>query len=205
MGCHTWFYMKMKHQPSEKEVKKVCLEKFRENWGTYADLIFHKYDVSKCSKETQEDIEQYDWVYANILNSRHLTANRKNMEAQFLEGMRSYRKLKQQGIVDDYIMNFFESIWIPEGWPEDKFAHIMYHNGFFYQEDDENYETIAHDLFRVDDYPEDVLHNYDEYLAFVKDPKNKAHLNRKDDNWEWVHERMKEFWDMYPDGIVTFG
>lgn len=206
MGCHTWFYMKMKHQPSEEEIKKVCLEKFRKNWSTYVDLIFHKYNVSKCTKETQEDIKEYDWLYEYVLtDTENLEYNRQNIENQLLEGMHSYRLLKRIGIIDDYMMGFFEDNWIPDGWPEDKYPHIRCYNGIFYQECDENYETIAHDLFRVDDYPDAVLHNYDEYLEFVNNPKNMAHLNRKDDSWQWVHDRMKEFWDRYPDGIVNFG
>lgn len=206
MGCHTWFYMKMKHQPSEEEVKKICLDVFRKNWSAYVDLMFHKYDVSKCTKETQEEITEYYWAFENILDEdKNVIDNRNRLEEEFLESMNSYRLLKHIGIVDDYMMEFFEYNWTPEGWPEDVYPHIKHYNGVFYQECDENYQTIFHDLFRVDDYPDTILHNYDEYLEFVNNPKNNAHLNRKDDSWEWVHNRMKEFWEKYSDGIVIFG
>ena len=204
MGCHTWFYMKMKKQPSHEYIKKVCLKSFKKNWLPYADLIFHKYDVSKCTEATQNDVKKYDWTFEYILNGNE--ENRRNMEAQFLEAMASYRNLRHKNIIDDWMMDYFCNVWTPPSWPKTKYPHLEYHNGEFYQECDENYETILHNVFRVYDYPEVVLHNYDEYVEFVNNPKNNARLNGSPDaTWEKANKQMKWFWDKFPDGIVRFG
>lgn len=207
MGCHTWFYSKMKNQPSHDYIKEFCLREFKNCWRTYADLIFHKYDVNKCTKESQEEIEEFDYHFDYILNreKKMMECNRKRMEGDFLEAMESYRNLKQKDIIDDYMIDFFLMNWTPEGWPEGESVHLDYHDGIFYQECDENYKSINHDVFRVSDYPDVVLHSYDEYLEFVSNPKNGAQLNHFDDTWEGAHKQMKRFWDEFPDGVVDFG
>lgn len=207
MGCHTWFYSKMKNQPSHDYIKEFCINEFKKTWRTYADLIFHKYDVSKCTKESQEDIQEFDYHYDYILNSNRegMKHSRKRMENEFLEAMESYHNLKQRDIIDEWMIDFFEMAWTPDGWPEDDFAHIHYDNGIFYQECDENYETIQHDTFRVSNYPDTILHSYEEYLEFVRNPENGAYLNKNCNSWEYADKQMKEFWEKFPDGIVRFG
>lgn len=207
MGCHTWFFMKMKNQPSYEYVKEFCINEFKKSWRPYADLIFHKYDESKCTEDTRNDIEEFDYHYDYILNRERtqLLINRKRMEDDFLEAMTSYHNLKQRNIIDEWMMDFFTLSWIPDGWPEDKFAHIDCHDGIFYQECDENYETIQHDTFRVSNYPDTVLHSYEEYLEFVRNPENGAYLNPNGSTWDAADARMKEFWEKYPDGVVRFG
>ena len=206
MGCHTWFYIKIQDekQPTHDEVKDTCIKKFKENWGVYADLIFHKYDLDKCLESTRTMVKEYDYHYDWLFYGTNIDRNRKQMEEGFLEVMKSYHKLKRDDIIDDYMIDFFNFIWTPAGWPKDKFAHTTYHNGAFYQECDENYETIHHDLFRVSNYPETVLHSYDEYMQFVTNPENGAYLY-PGEKWEDVHKEMEEFWNKYPDGIVNFG
>jgi len=55
-----------------------------------------------------------------------------------------------------------------------------------------------HDVFRIGDYPEDVLYSYEECLEYIKQYELKHNIIVD------VY-RLKEFWDKYPDGIITFG
>lgn len=57
-----------------------------------------------------------------------------------------------------------------------------------------------HDVFRVTGYPNDTLYSYQECLEFI-DNYNKKH----NINIPVFKERLKEFWDKYPDGIIKFG
>lgn len=52
-----------------------------------------------------------------------------------------------------------------------------------------------HDLFRVHNYPNDRLFSLEETIAFIK----------KNDVKEVMWDDLKEFWSVYPDGMIMFG
>lgn len=56
-----------------------------------------------------------------------------------------------------------------------------------------------HDIFRIGNYPEIYLTSLSESLNFIEQNKEKIYFN---DNWE---EKLKEFWDKNPNGVIEFG
>ncbi len=61
-------------------------------------------------------------------------------------------------------------------------------------------QVTTHDLFRVPHYPDDKLGSYRETLSFIESNSKRVYF--PDDLLE---ERLKEFWNKYPDGLITFG
>lgn len=57
-----------------------------------------------------------------------------------------------------------------------------------------------HNLFRIPGYPEDMLFSLEETIEFIKINKNFIYWYAND--WE---KRLNEFWEKYPDGMITFG
>ena len=56
-----------------------------------------------------------------------------------------------------------------------------------------------HDLFRIHNFPEDNLFSLEETYQFIETNKDLINYNN---NWE---NRLIEFWDKYPDGMICFG
>ena len=52
-----------------------------------------------------------------------------------------------------------------------------------------------HDLFRIGNYPDDVLLSEKETIDFID--------KHKIEKVNWV--ALKEFWQVYPDGMICFG
>ena len=71
--------------------------------------------------------------------------------------------------------------------------HIEYYNGKFYK------EIGFHDMFRKYGYPNDKLFSLQETLDYINNPENKCTV------YENTIERLKEFWNKYPDGMIDFG
>jgi hypothetical protein len=59
--------------------------------------------------------------------------------------------------------------------------------------------TGFHDLFRKHGYPDDKLFSYEETLAYINDPKNECTV------CDWTNDKLKEFWEKFPDGMIQFG
>lgn len=54
-----------------------------------------------------------------------------------------------------------------------------------------------HDVFRVKNYPEDILTSLNQTLNFIN--------NNECEIFEDTHDKLKEFWDKYPNGLIYFG
>ena len=72
---------------------------------------------------------------------------------------------------------------------------ILYHKGKFYVDSDE-----YHDLFRKYGYPDDVLESYQETLDYINNPDNNCIIY-----YDGCYDKLKEYWEKYPDGIICFG
>lgn len=88
-------------------------------------------------------------------------------------------------------------------------AHIMFlnnternvircHKGIFYISSND----LPHDVFRTWGYPEDVLESYQDFENFIV--TNEYRLEQFD-SLEETKQKMKQFWEKFPDGIVDFG
>ncbi len=60
-------------------------------------------------------------------------------------------------------------------------------------------DTGFHDEFRKYGYPENKLFSYKETIDYIETPDNECSV------YENTLERLKEFWDLYPDGMIEFG
>ena len=60
-------------------------------------------------------------------------------------------------------------------------------------------DTGFHDVFRKYGYPDDKLFSLDETLSYINNPENNCEI------YENTIERLKEFWNKYPDGMIMFG
>jgi len=60
-------------------------------------------------------------------------------------------------------------------------------------------EIGFHDTFRKYGYPEDRLFSLQETLDYINNPENDCTI------YENTIERLKEFWNKYPDGMIEFG
>ena len=60
-------------------------------------------------------------------------------------------------------------------------------------------ETGFHDIFRKYGYPEDKLFSLQETLNYINNPENACVTYDK------TFERLNEFWNKYPDGMIEFG
>lgn len=57
-----------------------------------------------------------------------------------------------------------------------------------------------HDLFRIGGYPEIFILSHKETLKYIEE--NKEIISFPIENWE---EKLAEFWDKNPDGVIEFG
>ncbi len=60
-------------------------------------------------------------------------------------------------------------------------------------------ECGYHDIFRKYGYPEDMLFSYEDTLDYIDYPGNNCQL------YDHSLEKLKEFWEKYPDGMIDFG
>lgn len=54
-----------------------------------------------------------------------------------------------------------------------------------------------HDLFRIHDYPADFLYSLEECLAYID--------RRGCVTYEYTNDKLEEFWEKHPGGLVKFG
>ena len=185
MGCHTWFYRKLPIQPDYNTCKAQLLHKYNENLVLYKRYLEGK----NLDKQDKELIKFYPDYYGN-----------KDWLTNSIQVLERLIRIVDKNLCKEAVMKRYRI-----DVPSTRYTLTFYHNGTFYVDFDENYNSINHDVFRVSNYPDTVLHSYEEYLEFVNNPLNGAYLQCKEDTWNKANKKMKEFWDKYPDGIVKFG
>lgn len=172
MGCHTWFYDRLVKQPIYEKCKKVVLDTYRYNLKYYKRL--------KNKKElTEEDIQD--------METWSLTPDRLDFQIKLTEKLIS--KIEQGGCEDAVRRRYAHFYFSP------KTGVIRYHNGIFYGE----HSNLPHDVFRVTDYPEDVLSSYEDFENFYS--THKCYPPNSDE----VRHEMWKFWEEHPNGLVDFG
>ena len=134
-------------------------------------------------KQKQKDINDWEEIVNNPLDECRVAYKWSQEEIEFTLAVfkRQYRMVE-----NNYCQ---KAIWNHQ--PDNVSEYI---NNVFYV------NSEYHDVFRVMGYPDDTLYSYEECLEFI-DNYNKKHNT----NISVFKERLKEFWDKYPNGIIKFG
>lgn len=82
----------------------------------------------------------------------------------------------------------------------DNLTHFSNEKEVFYYEDN----TLPHDLFRIGGYPDDLLFSFEETLDFIERYNKKYDYEVKFDRLDGM-QRLKDFWNEHPDGMIHFG
>ena len=192
MGCHTWYYRKIER--TQEEAKQRCLSSLKRG-RNLAWKIFRK-PTSYCGINwageydfTPEEFKIRQLTYINSLNRKIKIV--------------SHDKCKR-------------AVWNRQN--DRELTIYVDDKGLFIE------DTGYHDGFRIGNYPDDQLFSLEETLKFLEDNDSKISfgysrcINPKADykerKWEEVDreefkikciERLKKFWDSYPEGMIQFG
>lgn len=189
MGCHSWFYKKINPQPTKEDKINQFIEQSTEwckklekalanngfDWGDGDDV--DKWFPFESKDATQENLEKYKWMISNV----HHYENYANFES-----------------ADDKILSKEEQLYLDvEDWQapsEDGngFDTLTMHiDGVYY-----THVGKYDDVFRYN--------NYDTYVLSEDEMWNLITSNNIiiSDN---AKSKLKEFWSLYPDGVIYFG
>ena len=192
MGCHTWFYKK----------SELKIEKARENLINrlktgidFDKLIIEFYTVVDLPHSEIFSGENQDFHYTS---EKIFKIGEKIFgDDVYLEFLESYPEwdielcTKRIKIYERQIRMIEKGLCNCAVY---KRMNGFFVNGNYYVDSNE-----FHDVFRKYGYPETILTSYDETIKYIEDKKNEC------STYEYTHIRLKEFWDKYPDGIITFG
>ena len=194
MGCHTWFYKKVNPQPTEEDKIQQFLETARNLRKHIADGLskggfeYHTREDNWYPFKTREEVEQrlvdIDWM---------------------MQHASEYKKFKPDifsSIRNEVGVDLFESV---NHW----FAPIDVDSMDEFYNKNEKYDYLTKcvngiyysnvrrydDLFRYGKYGE-CLFSEEQMWKLIED--NKIEIN------DGVKDKLKEFWSLYPDGIIYF-
>lgn len=177
MGCHTWFYVRMEPQPTYEECKQSMLNGCDKLLKHYEHIKRGLANVEKLTKNDMYLIKTYKITPASI------KADIKNLKNKISE------------IERDKCPELVKKEYCDNSWTFDD-GLIKYYNGVFYQN---KHIAVPHNIFRVSDYPDDILTSYEDFEHFYD---NHTCYPPDDDD---VRLKMMNFWENYPDSIVMFG
>ena len=172
MGCHTWFYAKS--NKTQEEANKEFIYNAKD-YVKYCDKIALKVLKHKTGqKRLQQDV--YKRITKDYIDSYF---NRSSLEQYTFDKKLYLRMIRmvKKGLCQRAVWNHLNDLG-------------LYIDGKGYYT-----EVDFHNLFRVHNYPKDVLTSLEECLDFIK-KHNIDNVN---------YERLNEFWNKYPDGAVDFG
>ena len=187
MGCHTWFYKKVNPQPTREDKIKQFIEQTTAwckkietalaNNGFYPEEDGYVWFPFKSKDEVQENLEKYKWM---IDNAHH------------------YEDYADVESADDKTLSKEEQLYLDiENWQapsEDGKGYdslTININGIYYSN-----VSKYNDIFRYN--------NYDTYISSedeMWDLLTSNNIYISDD----VKKKLKEFWLLYPEGLIYFG
>ena len=167
MGCHTWFHRKI-DGPSPEEVRDDLVKYFKESISFY--------DILEKSPEKID--EDYNWIFEAV-TPEQITAERD--ELLFLY------KLLVSGEMTE--LHSYE-LWCSFSTSQTRYVDGK---GWFCYEG----EDLPHDLFRIGDYPGDLLFSLDETMTFIE--------NKNCTTYDNTNELLEKFWKNFPEGLISFG
>lgn len=184
MGCHTWHYRKIER--TQQQATESCLKVLRHSRNLAWKIWKNPTNYCKINWNTTKE-QQLQTI--KVLN----------------------RQIK--GVCNGY---YKEAVWNRQD--DEELTKYISGQGLYIE------DTGFHDTFRIGGYPEDNLFSLEETLEFLKNNDKKIAYGIKvcrnpeaDWNnrvWEEVDrqaakeksiERLKEFWNKYPQGMIQFG
>lgn len=195
MGCHTWSYVKFK--PSDEVIEKMKND-FIEKYHHY---------MNDTPKEIFDDNERYlkerfpDYVpesYSSIDQGEF------EEEVEYWRGILiKYNVLEQ--IKSGDFTNF--EILLDEGDylnPPGNDSMILFYNNEWYAQDD----SIASDMFRVGNYPEEKFTDAESLIAWLKTLEYVGYYPCSNDNvgmCEELEEKIRDAFAEHPGLLIEFG
>lgn len=188
MGCHTWYYKHYEVDASFEEIQRGVLTYYEDG------LI-----------EMTDPTHEYYWIYEDYGEQR--------LKDTIAIQERTIRRIKN-GYCKEAVRNRYT--FVLEDIERSKFkgtdAHkaslFFYSKGKYYKDIDSEFTNG----FRVFGYPETILRSYKETIDFILNNDKVYFRNSILESSEEVlynrHRavnRIKEFWDKYPKGIIRFG
>lgn len=221
MGCHTWCYAHIPEKSEEwktqyKEIVRKNLESSRQNIKSFsdeeiryfidADLTENKAWVDEYFQGSEEVKKEYlqEYGYSKKQMEEYLKSLPVNKDYYTTDSYRKRMLNENQSLLDalqmlDTIkyMNTFSFLGDPI-----EYGLFEIKDGKIYRETTTKncgFDKSYHDIFRLYDYDakpchsiEETLDRCEEYKIDWNDPENDL-------------EKLKEFWQTYPDGIIEFG
>ena len=189
MGCHTWFYKKLEQQPTKEEKINCFIERekrFRakvmdalENGGFSYGGDERDWYPFEDAEEAREYIELVDWKIENAPRYEDFREDYESIDWYRAACSNSCLSREQElySGVEDYRYN------------DD--VIMTKHNGEYYVEV-EGYG----DVFRYHEYGRVITSKEETYALLEEDNCVK---------YDNTYERVDDFWEKYPDGIIELG
>jgi len=195
MGCHTWFYKKsnlkieVARERLIKEFKKsIDFNKKIIDFYTKVNIPFseifkddYEHDNHYTSERTYEIAEEIfgDATYLEMLESYP------EWDINFCSNQIKIKK-RQIRMIEKHLCNCAVYNKMNGVYIKDKKTFYVDTNEF-------------HDLFRKYGYPSDILYSYDATIKYIENKDNQC------TTYDFTLERLKDFWEKYPDGQIHFG
>ncbi len=190
MGCHTWGYRKISPQPTKEQITKAFKELFQRMIDNCKGILSNKhfnYDddnsIYKSQEEAEQDLKNLQWFLENCEHSDDYKVNYendlKNNDGELSIESELYELKHDLSIFDETIspLRIFDE-----------------KTNAYYIETEDYYKD---NMFRCYDWNQENLHSREETLKLIENNNNTV----EDVNID----KVNEFWDKYPDGLIDFG
>jgi hypothetical protein len=181
MGCHTWFYKKI--EVTEDQVREDVTKYLKREIDFYDRLVNNRDGIDKDLLETYPEWTKEYGLYHKPIYERRLRIIEKG-----LCKLAMYYKYKSTKLGGVY--------------------HFDKHTCTMYVSTD----SLPHDTFRRGGYPEDKLLSLEDTLKYLEDNDDIIYytstiFDKTDRNIlkDKSIERLKKFWNEYPEGMIDFG
>lgn len=185
MGCHTWFYKKIQ-DPSSEEIISTVGNRCRKELDFLERLISSRHEIDEELLETYPEWTP-EWAVSmkDAWNKIYDFVNGGELNTKELP--EAFNAFFDEGMSRESILAFLYEMWTTE------LTSFVEGKGWFEDTDE------FHDVFRKHGYPDDKLFSLQETLDYISNPDNNC------TTYEWTNDRLIEFWEKYPNGMIIFG
>lgn len=182
MGCHTWFHKEYPVTLEQCKLDAIDICKYQISWNKeYIDDPNKEIDWCDDIEKCRENIK-----YASEFFTKCLRFIEKNIfkTKETLSRFYEFRPYNSNKYVDGL------------------YEYCKKTDALYICTDD-----LPHDLFRIGGYPEDQLLSYNETLEYMKKycEEYKVPFESHFGNIEDIKNELLQFWNEYPNGLITFG